>query len=111
MNRVVGLLCCASIALAQVPSASLWIAVTPVQQTVNLTIQVVSASASTPDGLPAALAKAAGCRESDIAPDEGFNRITVRCAPTHADALTIHTALRVAELVPLLREAGVRDVN
>lgn len=112
MNRIVLLLCCTSIALAQVPSASLWIAVTPGRQTVNLTVPVVSTTAvPTPAALPSALALAAGCRESDIDPDEGFNRITVHCAPTHPDALTIHTALRAAELGPLLREAGVREVN
>src|SRR5215469_3473614 len=69
------------------------------------------AIANVPAGLPAAFARALGCDVPDLKKSSYESRIVVQCPRRHPSALTFHADVRLADLVPVLRQAGVASVD
>jgi len=65
-----------------------------------------------PGQLPAAFARAFGCPPARGPESSQWDtRITVHCRAPRPTALTFHAAVHLAEIAPMLHEAGVEQVN
>ena len=67
--------------------------------------------ATAPAGLPATFARAIGCDVADLKKLSYESRIVVECPAHRTSALTLHAAVGLAELTPLLREAGLPGID
>ena len=88
--------------------ANIWIEIT---STGELRGTLTIAAASAPAGLPTAFARAVGCDVPDLKKSPYESRIVVQCPPHHRSALTFHADVRLAELTPLLGQAGVAGID
>jgi len=104
------LLALATIACGQVREqpAHIWIETTA---TGELRGTLTVATANGPAGLPAAFARAVGCDVPDLKKSPFEPRIVVQCPGHHPSALTFHPAIRLDEITPLLRQAGVSGID
>ena len=104
------LLALATIACGQVREqpAHIWIETTA---TGELRGTLTVATANGPEGLPAAFARAVGCDVPDLKKSPFEPRIVMQCPGRHPSALTFHAAIRLDELTPLLRQAGVAEID
>jgi len=104
------LLAVATVACGQVREqpAHVWIETTTSGE-LRGTLTVAIANA--PAGLPAAFARALGCDVPDLKKSSYESRIVVQCPRRHPSALTFHADVRLADLVPVLRQAGVASVD
>ncbi len=108
--RLAMLLALATIAFGQVRQqpAHLWIETTATGE-LRGTLTIPMASA--PARLPAVFARAVGCDVPDLKKSPYESRMEVQCPGHHPSALTFHTVLRLAELTPLLRQAGIDGID
>jgi Zn-dependent protease with chaperone function len=96
-------------AWAQAPRqpATVWVKTTT-HGDLQATLTVPAAGVS--DELRAALSRAIGCDNPDRGPSDEY-RIEAKCSASHPSRLTFHSGIRLNELAPLLRRAGVGHVQ